>query len=80
MGLLHWIGALDVIPGTDLILTFATRAVAAAPLRALRAFAPPIELAPVPFQQAWHARRGADPAHRWLRQTVWECCRQPQGT
>jgi len=73
----HWGAALDVVPGTDLILTVAARAVTAVPHRALRAFAPPIELAPVPFQQAWHVRREADPAHRWLRQTVWECCRQP---
>ncbi|AVA35774.1 DNA-binding transcriptional LysR family regulator [Cupriavidus metallidurans] len=76
----HWGAALDLVPGTDLILTVATRAVAAAPNRALRAFAPPIALAPVPFQQAWHARRRADPAHRWLRQTVWECSQQPEGT
>lgn len=76
----HWGAALDVVPGTDLVLTVAARAIAAAPHRTLRAFAPPIALAAVPFQQAWHARREADPAHSWLRQAVWQCCRHPQAS
>jgi len=71
----HWSAALDVVAGTDLILTVAARTLSAAPAQpGLRAFAPPVALPAVPFQQAWHARRDTDPAHRWLRQAVRGCC------
>ncbi|KAI3590809.1 Transcriptional regulator, LysR family [Cupriavidus sp. U2] len=71
----HWSAALDVVAGTDLILTVAARTLSAAPPQpGLRAFAPPVALPSVPFQQAWHARRDTDPAHRWLRQAVRACC------
>lgn len=67
----HWGVALDVVTGTDLILTVAARTFSAVPARkALRAFAPPMTLAPIPFQQAWHTRYDDDPAHRWLREAV----------
>ncbi len=72
----HWSAAMDVLPGTDLILTVASRAVAPR-LRhqSLRQFAPPLALAPFAYQQAWHERRDSDPAHRWLRQVVLQCSR-----
>jgi len=74
----HWSAALDVVAGTDLILTVAARTLAAMPAQAaLRAFAPPVALLPIAFQQAWHARRDDDPAHRWLRNTVSACCHAP---
>ena len=74
----HWSAALDVVAGTDLILTVAARTLAAMPAQAaLRAFAPPVALLPIAFQQAWHARRDDDPAHRWLRNTVRACCHAP---
>ncbi|MFJ3486061.1 LysR family transcriptional regulator [Pseudomonas sp. NPDC090202] len=40
----------------------------------MRAFRIPLELEPVTVMQAWHPRFDKDPAHRWLRQTLWEVC------
>ncbi len=74
MVLPHWSAAAELLPGTDLILTVASRAVG--PMqrhRALRKFAPPLELPPLALQLAWHARRDADPIHRWLRQSIFDC-------
>jgi DNA-binding transcriptional LysR family regulator len=36
----------------------------------LRAFPIPAELPPIDVRQLWHARLDADPAHRWLRETL----------
>lgn len=70
----HWSTALEVIAGTDLILTVASRCVPASKRGAgWRTFAPPIPLAPFEFQQAWHNRRDNDPAHVWLRERVAQC-------
>ncbi|MGW4983810.1 LysR family transcriptional regulator [Streptomyces mirabilis] len=75
----HWSAAVELLAGTDLILTVASRAVG--PMqrhKALRKFTPPLELARFAYQQAWHTRRANDPAHRWLRQAVLTCS-QPGG-
>ena len=67
----HWRVANDLIPGSDLILTVASRNVH--PLDStLRAFAPPLSIPPFSFSQLWHLRCHADPAHRWLRQQITE--------
>lgn len=74
LSLPHWSAAPAVLPGTDLVLTVARRSLG--PLgrhSPLRSFAPPLPLPGFAFQQAWHARRDADPAHQWLRQLVREC-------
>lgn len=73
----HWSAAVELLEGTDLILTIARRAIG--PLRAyhgLRQFAPPPELAlpKMAYQQAWHMRKDADPALSWLRQAVKTRC------
>ncbi|MEW2395476.1 LysR family transcriptional regulator [Streptomyces sp. NPDC046862] len=73
----HWSAAVDLLEGTDLILTVAGRAVG--PMqrhRALRKFKPPLDLPRFSYQQAWHVRRVNDPAHRWLRETI-AACSQP---
>ncbi|WSA80404.1 LysR family transcriptional regulator [Streptomyces sp. NBC_01799] len=75
----HWSAAADLLPGTDLLLTIASRAVG--PMRrykTLRKFTPPLELPRPAYQQAWHIRRAGDPAHRWLRRAV-VTCSQPSG-
>lgn len=36
----------------------------------LRVFALPLPLPAVPLRLAWHPRQQADPAHRWLRETL----------
>lgn len=73
----HWRASLDVLPGTDLILTVASRTVDHAPRdRRQRAFTPPLDLPRFAFQQAWHARRDADAAHCWFRGLV-KACSQP---
>ncbi|MEV6591434.1 LysR family transcriptional regulator [Streptomyces acidicola] len=76
----HWSAAVDLLPGTDLILTVASRAVG--PLhrnKTLRRFAPPLEIPGFAYQQAWHARRTNDPAHAWLRQALMTCS-QPRAS
>ena len=38
-------------------------------------FALPVPTAPITVSQMWHPRLDADPAHRWLRETVLSVCR-----
>lgn len=65
----HWRVANDLIPGSDLILTVASRNLV--PLNpALGIFEPPLAIKPFSFRQLWHLRRDADPAHLWLRQQI----------
>ncbi|MFJ2983170.1 MULTISPECIES: LysR family transcriptional regulator [unclassified Pseudomonas] len=75
LALPHWSAAVEVLAGTDLVLTVAKRAVG--PMRQhtrLRQFAPPLPIPPLAYQQAWHARKDSDPGHRWLREAVWASC------
>ena len=78
----HWGAALALLPGTDLVLTIARRAVGPQrALRDLRQFSPPHQL-PLPkmaYQQAWHARKDNDPGLSWLRQVVMNCCQPSIG-
>jgi len=65
----HWRVANDLIPGSDLILTVASRNLV--PLHnSLRIFEPPLAIKPFSFRQLWHLRREADPAHQWLCQQI----------
>ncbi|MGX9937805.1 LysR family transcriptional regulator [Advenella kashmirensis] len=41
---------------------------------ALHAFALPVTTPEVVVSQMWHPRLKMDPAHRWLRQAILECC------
>lgn len=71
--LAHWSLASEAIEGTDLVLTVASRAIGSLLGKsALRSFAPPFALPTFAYQQAWHERRQADPAHVWLRGVVTE--------
>lgn len=67
----HWSLAVDLVRGTDLILTVA-RSIVPAPdhLDGLFVFAPPFDIPSFAFRQIWHQRRDSDPAHLWLRQMV----------
>lgn len=74
----HWSAAVELLPGTDLVLTIARRAVGPPrSLRDLRRFAPPrqLKLPTMAYQQAWHARKDHDPALIWLRQAVVNACK-----
>jgi DNA-binding transcriptional LysR family regulator len=42
---------------------------------ALRAFALPVETAPITISQMWHPRLERDPGHRWLRTLLVDVCR-----
>lgn len=67
----HWSIAPKLLPGTDLILTIASRTVMSQALRdTLVAFAPPVELPSFVLTQAWHNRVINDPAHQWLRALI----------
>lgn len=74
----HWHAAINLIAGTDLILTAAQRSMARINTSELHIFPPPFAIPNFAFQQVWHTRRGNDPAHRWLRKAIWESC-QPRG-
>lgn len=66
----HWQVATDMLMGTDLLLTMASRAIGAKAHPSLARFAPPFALPTFAFQQAWHVRRQTDAAHRWFRSVV----------
>ncbi len=67
----HWSIAVDLVRGTDLILTVARCIVPAQDrLDGLVMFDPPVDIPKFAFRQIWHRRRDSDPAHIWLRQTV----------
>ncbi|MDH0133196.1 LysR family transcriptional regulator [Pseudomonas asiatica] len=74
LALPHWSAAVEVLAGTDLILTVASRAVGSLHQHeTLRQFEPPLAIPSFDYQQAWHSRKDDDPGHRWLRETVWAC-------
>ncbi|MGN8247853.1 LysR family transcriptional regulator [Pseudomonas sp. SMV7] len=78
LALPHWSAAVEVLAGTDLILTVARRAAGSLQQHpTLRQFTPPLTIAPFDYQQAWHIRKNNDPGHRWLRETV-RACSQPE--
>lgn len=67
----HWGNAPRLVQGTDLVLTVARKALALYEHDpAVVVFKPPFSIPPFPFVQVWHERRGADPAHVWLRNAV----------
>ena len=71
----HWSAALDVVPGTDLVLTVAARTLGAGRLlQGLRRFAPPLALPAFAFEQVWHPRRNGDAALGWLRAQLAGIC------
>ncbi|WP_263142122.1 LysR family transcriptional regulator [Pseudomonas sp. RIT-PI-AD] len=75
----HWRASTEVLAGTDLILTVASRTLEpVARNQGLAGFMPPVELPGFAFQQAWHTRRNADSAHRWFRSMVMDCSRPRQ--
>ncbi|CAI3788822.1 PCP degradation transcriptional activation protein [Pseudomonas sp. MM227] len=74
LALPHWGAAVDVLPGTDLVLTVASRAADSVDRhRQLARFAPPFTIPQMDYQQAWHSRKEHDPAHRWLREVLFMC-------
>ena len=79
LALPHWSAAVEVLAGTDLVLTVARRAVGPLrPYKTLRAFTPPLPIPALAYQQAWHRRKDSDPGHRWLREAVWVCSQPGQ--
>jgi len=38
--------------------------------------APPLAFASFPFHLSWHRRYQKDPAHRWIREQIIECCQR----
>ncbi len=73
----HWSAAIDLLAGTDLVLTIASRTVMPEDCHdAICRFTPPLELNGFTFEQAWHFRKNADPAHHWLRCAIMTICNQ----
>ncbi|MBT9183609.1 LysR family transcriptional regulator [Pectobacterium punjabense] len=74
LALPHWHAAINLIAGTDLILTAARRSMSQINTPDLHVFPPPFTIPNFAFQQVWHTRRESDPAHLWLRKAIWESC------
>jgi len=71
--------ALFALQSSDLLMTtpeHTARSAIQAGLR-IRVFTLPVTLDSVLVTQAWHPRFQADPAHQWLRRTVWRLCNEP---
>ncbi|MCY1493234.1 PCP degradation transcriptional activation protein [compost metagenome] len=66
----HWSVAPELIAGTDLILTVATRGLRKVDDNSLVIVPPPFELPGFAFDLVWHQRGSGDPALAWLRGQV----------
>lgn len=76
----HWSAAVNLLVGTDLVLTIASRTVASEHVHeAICRFEPPLPIPGFNFEQAWHVRKNADPAHYWLRCAIKACCQPFRG-
>ncbi len=71
----HWSAAVRLLPGTDLVLTVASRSVSPESYHeSLCRFSPPVDLPGFSYLQAWHVRKDRDPAHQWLRSAIRMSC------
>ena len=68
----HWSVAPQIIGGTDLILTVASRALDDIDQQSLIVVPPPFVIPPFSFVLAWHKRRGGDQALNWLNRRIEE--------
>ncbi|WP_390959207.1 LysR substrate-binding domain-containing protein [Pseudomonas moorei] len=68
----HWNVAPQLISGTDLILTVASRGVRDIDEASLIVVPPPFHIPSFTFVLAWHQRRGGDQALNWLKQRIGE--------
>ena len=69
--------ALECLPKTELVLT-ATSGIAQIAKKhpGLRVLEAPEELSGFAFQAVWHPRLDRDPAHTWLRETIFHLSRE----
>lgn len=65
--------ALALARVSDLVATVPERHVGSL-IDGLHVFTLPFPTAPITVSMMWHPRMDADPAHRWLRSTVWDVC------
>lgn len=71
----HWSAAVNLLVGTDLVLTVASRTVASeGGNETICRFEPPLSIPGFNYVQAWHHRKNTDPAHLWLREAIGMCC------
>ena len=70
----HFLVVPHLLVESDLIATLASRiADQVAPRFGLATMPPPIEIPPFTIAAAWHERTHHDPAHRWLREQLFQC-------
>ncbi|VVN20455.1 PCP degradation transcriptional activation protein [Pseudomonas fluorescens] len=68
----HWSVAPELISGTDLILTVASRGLRDIDQSSLVVVPPPFHIPSFTFVLAWHKRRGGDQALNWLNRRIGE--------
>jgi DNA-binding transcriptional LysR family regulator len=67
----YWMTALDLLPGTDLLLTVSARVLQAAALpETLAVLQPPLAVPTFEFVYIWRADAVSDPEAMWLRERV----------
>ncbi len=67
----NFYAALFAVAASDLAVAVPRRlAESTRPFLPIHIFALPMSIEPFPVSQAWHPRFDADPAHRWLRESV----------
>lgn len=66
----------EVLRASDLLAVVPRRLVAG--MEGLALFEPPIEIPGFTKVAAWHERTHRDPAHRWLRELLFETCGEPE--
>ena len=68
----HWSVAPELISGTDLILTVASRGLRDIDEQSLIVVPPPFHIPSFTFVLVWHKRRGGDQALNWLNRRIGE--------
>jgi DNA-binding transcriptional LysR family regulator len=72
----HWLGAPEIVRGTDLVSVMWERMASRfSQDDSLTLVELPFALQPFDFRVYWHRRHNGDPAHLWLRQVVVDVCR-----
>ncbi|MBP0598619.1 LysR family transcriptional regulator [Herbaspirillum sp. LeCh32-8] len=65
----------DILRASDMVAVVPRRLVAGMP--GLKLLEPPLDIPGFTKTAAWHERTHRDPAHRWLRELLFETCRTP---
>lgn len=73
VGVSGFMSSLWAVKGSNCVMTAPGRLLTSfAEQVGLKVFSPPLKVPPTTIVQVWHERNHQDPAHRWLRESVYE--------